>query len=57
MTAFELKLARAMAEDDTIDVSKANMDVLIGFGCPDFAPVKVLPGWFSDESGELKSLG
>lgn len=41
MTAFELKLARAIAEDDSIDLSNVNYDALIGFGCADFVPVHV----------------
>lgn len=41
MNALELKLARRMAEDQSIDLSNVDDSVLFGFGCPDFQPVEV----------------
>ncbi len=41
MTTTEIKLATAIAQDRSIDLSKENMDVLCGFGLEDFKTVNV----------------
>jgi hypothetical protein len=40
MTTAQLRLARTLAESDT-DLSHVDMDILYGFGLPDFQPVTV----------------
>ncbi len=41
MTALEIRMARSIAEDHSIDLSKVNDGVLYGFGLSDFTPVTV----------------
>lgn len=41
MNAKEIKLALAMAQDHSIDLSGYDDSILFGFGLPDFVPVVV----------------
>ncbi len=41
MTTTEIKLATAIAQDKSIDLSKENDDVLFGIALPDFKTVSV----------------